>query len=72
MIKYEFGSQSTVGVVIDRDVMYACFAGAKTGHSLYLNKHQCRTGNCGVHSVKQHGNTEYLLERQAVFWVGSS
>jgi hypothetical protein len=52
--------------------VYACFAGAKTGHSLYLKKHQYRTGNCGVHSVKQHGNTEYLLQRQAVFWVGSS
>jgi hypothetical protein len=59
-------------MVIDMDVMYACFAGAKTGHSLYQNKHQYRTGNCGVHSAKQHGNTACLLQRRAVFWVGSS
>jgi hypothetical protein len=85
MIKYEYGSQSTVGVVIDRDgtvrrpgvclfglVVPTVGAGAKTGHSLCLNKHQCDTGNCDVHNAKQHGNTEYLLQRQAVFWVGSS
>jgi hypothetical protein len=52
--------------------VYACYAGAKTGHSLYLNKHQCHTGNCDVHSGKQHGNTECLQRRQVVFWVGSS
>ncbi len=46
-------------VVIDKDVMYACFAGAKTGQSIHLRRDHHHTERHVLHNGKHSDSREW-------------